>query len=64
MGRKYKGDMMRFDDEILGGSLDEAAVPTIVDIADNRPRGLDPETCRRAQAIAMRQIQARIPSFY
>ncbi|WP_039852034.1 hypothetical protein [Magnetospirillum fulvum] len=61
MGRKYKGDIMRFDDETLIESRDEAVLPTAL---QDSPRGLDPETCRRAHAVALRQIQARIPSFY
>jgi len=61
MGRKYKGDTMRFDDGDTTDSLDEAKEPVV---SHYRPLGIDPETSRRAQAIALRQIQVRMPAFY
>ncbi|CCG42323.1 hypothetical protein PHAMO_370005 [Magnetospirillum molischianum DSM 120] len=62
MGRKYKGDTTRDDDreatevhiEVEGTSCQ----------GPRRPMGIDPETFRRAQDVALRQIQARIATFY
>jgi len=61
MGRKYKGDTMPID----SGEGDEPeAEITVQSRPLYRPCGIDPETCRRAQAIAVRQIQARITSYF
>ncbi|WP_170834493.1 hypothetical protein [Magnetospirillum fulvum] len=63
MGRKYKGDLARSDTQ---GWMEEAeAAEMVVSLpVQTRPSGIDPETCRRAQAVAVRQLQARIASYY
>jgi len=63
MGRKYKGDMARSD---AGDWMEDAeAAEMVVSLpVQTRPSGIDPETCRRAQAVAVRQIQARIASYF
>lgn len=63
MGRKYKGDTARIDSEawLTEGEAGEMARSLA---RQTRPSGIDPVTCRRAQAVALRQIQARMPSYF